>query len=105
MKISTVFKTCDPFSHLMYPQGATGLTLRIAEYWFAKDRVGHYYVLRDVIESMDYTNSSGEAMCGVTPVFTDTYWRVGSRAEARMLWMRLITDKAHYEHNYTIINR
>lgn len=107
MKISKTFKSSDPFAHLYYPNGATGLLLRIVGYWFAKDKSGYYYVLRDVIESRDYTDASGKARMGVTQGFTDTYWRLGTKAECRILVMRLRAGKAkkHYETMFKLVPR
>jgi hypothetical protein len=105
MKLTYRFPTSDPFTHLKCPNGATGLVVKVKGYLFAEDSAGYFYVLRQVKESMDYTDAYGEPLCGVTPVFTDTYWRVSTKAEARSLWLYLVTEgkKLHYEHLFNII--
>ena len=106
MQISKCFKCTDPFLELHYPSGATGLHLRTCGYWFATDVQGYFYLLRDVMQSMDYNDShTGEGMCGVTPQFTDTYWRAKTKADLRILLMRLKAgeSKKHYENNYTLV--
>jgi hypothetical protein len=64
-------------------------------------------VLRDVTESMDYTAKNGESMCGVTLSYTDTYWRLKTKSEARFLVMQLLAgkQKKHYEKMYKLISR
>lgn len=103
MFIKHHFKSSDPFAHLRYPSGATGLVVKLVGFEFGQDIYGHFYVLKRVIQSRDYY-TNGEARCGTTYPFIDTYWRVGSKADARMLWMYLLTKREQYR-NFSLIHK
>ncbi|CAL9962628.1 hypothetical protein VPHD518_0079 [Vibrio phage D518] len=105
MRFEYRFKSTDPFAHLPYPTGATGMVARVCGYEFAYDIYGHIYLLRRVVQSREYTAPNGEEMTGATYPFIDTYWRVNTRFEARMLWMFILTGREHYKNYFTIIHK
>lgn len=93
------------FLKLFYPEGATGLTVAISGWGILKRRAGqenHYYVVRYVRQSRDYVDNWGEARCGVTVDFVDTYWPKAdtpckSLSEAKMLWYQIVSN---HKRNY-----